>query len=148
MRVKPDTVDWPSLFFALLLDSFIVWAPTVAAFLLVPTLPILLLLALIVAGLSTNVILYTRGATFGTVTAGFRLLNRQRGQPGLRWGLALSMLTLVSVPIIIVLAGGYIILNNSSGWPGDPNRYPIFGERTRRRRFLQAMDDYWERWAE
>lgn len=86
---NPDIVDWPSFLFALFVDSLLVWAPTVVVFVLAPQPPPQLLLALVFAGLVANAVLYARGATLGTIVAGFRLFNLWRKRPGLRWGLVL-----------------------------------------------------------
>lgn len=142
---EPDMVDWPSFLIALLVDSLIVWAPPTAVFFLAPEFPAQLLFALVLAGLVANAILYARGATLGTIVCGFRLSKQRRARPGLWWGLVLAMLTLGSVPGIIVLAGGNLLLGTGSDWFGDLRRYPLVGERTRRRRFLEAAENYWQR---
>lgn len=144
----PAIVDWPSLLFALLIDSLLVWAPTVLLFVLAPGrwLPLVLIL---VTALATNWALYARGTSLGSFLGGFRLRTRRGQHPGPAYGLILSALTFL--PIFVVAAAVAVSFTpggNASGPLGRPESHPLVGERTHRRRFLQAADDYWERWAD
>lgn len=146
---EPAIVDWPSLLFALLIDSLLVWAPPVSLFFLAPGHQIPLGLGLVLSASVANCVLYSRGTTLGTYLGGFRLRTRRWQPPGLRYGLILALLTWASVPAIVVLvAVSFTPVNNASGPLGRPESHPLFGERTHRRRFLQAADDYWERWSD
>ena len=59
-------VNWPSLLFALVVDTLLVWAPAVAVFLLAtdPWIPLAMLWLLAV--LASNFALYARGVSLGT----------------------------------------------------------------------------------
>lgn len=146
---EPVIVDWPSLLFALLIDSLLVWVPAVWAFLFAPANRVLFALFLMLVALAVNCVSYARGTTLGTYLAGFRLRTRRRKPPGMSYGLMLTLLTFASIPGLAVLAAiGFTPTNNASGPLGRPDSHPLIGERTRRRRFLQAADDYWERWSD
>lgn len=146
---KHVIVDWPSLLFALLVDSLVVWAPAVSLFFLAPEHHVTFALGLVLAALVANCALYARGTTLGTYLGGFRLRTRRRQPPGLTYGLILTLLTLASLPAIAVLTAiSFMPGNNASGPLGRPEKHSLFGERTHRRRFLQAADDYWERWSD
>lgn len=144
---EPAIVDWPSLLFALLIDSLLVWAPTVLLFVLAPGRWIPLVLILFTA-LATNWALYARGTSLGSYLGGFRLRTRHGQPPGPAYGLILTALTFLSIFVIAaVIAVSFTPSGNASSPLGRPESHPLFGERIRRRRFLQSADDYWERWA-
>ena len=144
----PLTVNWPSCVFALFVDSLLVWVPAVSVFLLAPTHPLPLAVGSALAVAAANWMLYARGTTLGTYLGGFRIRTRNGQPPGPRYGLILALLTLASVPVIAVLMAITLAPgNNASGAWGSPASYPLFGERTHSRRFLQAADNYWELWT-
>lgn len=146
---EPVIVDWPSLLFALLVDSLLVWGPAVSLFFLAPGHQGSLALVVVLLALVANCALYARGTTLGTYLGGFRLLTRRRQAPGLTYGLALTLLSFAPVLAIgFLFAVSFTPGNNASGFLGRPESHPLIGERTHRRRFLQAADDYWERWAD
>ncbi|NUU32996.1 hypothetical protein [Arthrobacter sp. C9C5] len=141
-------VNWPSLLFSLLIDSLLVWAPTVLLFILAPGNWIPLVVFLFTA-LATNWALYARGTSLGSFLGGFRLRTRRGQPPGPAYGLILSALTLLSMFVVAVaVAVSFTPGNDASGPLGRPENHPLLGERTHRRRFLQAADRYWERWAD
>ncbi|WP_427005418.1 hypothetical protein [Pseudarthrobacter sp. H2] len=144
----PDllTVNWPSFLFALLVDSLLVWVPAASVFFLAPGHQLPLAAGTVLAAVAANWTLYVRGTTLGTYLGGFRIRTRTGQAPGRTYGLILSLFTFASVPAIAVLiAITFAPGNEASGPLGSPASYPLFGERTRRRRFLQAADDCWER---
>ncbi|WP_180987420.1 hypothetical protein [Arthrobacter sp. AFG20] len=47
----------------------------------------------------------------------------------------------------MLAAISYTPVSDASGPLGRADSYPLLGEQIRRRRFLQAADDYWERWS-
>lgn len=142
-------VDWPSLLFALMIDSLLVWVPAICLFSFAPDNRIVFALLLMLAALAVNCVSYARGTTLGTYSAGFRLRTRRRKPPGMSYGLVLTLLTFASIPCLAVLAAiSFTPTNNASGPLGRPHSHPLVGERTRRRRWLQAADDYWERWSD
>lgn len=144
----PPIVNWPSAVFAFLVDSLLVWGPAVAVFLLAPAHALPLAAGTVLAALGANWTLYAGGTTLGTYVCGFRILTRHGLAPGRSYGLVLSLLTFASVPVIVgLLAINFAPGNEASGTVGSPASYPLFGERTSRRRFLQAADDHWERWT-
>ena len=144
----PLTVNWPSCLFALLVDSLLVWVPAVFVFFLAPAHALPLAAGSALAAVAANWTLYSRGATLGTYLGGFRIRTRTGQAPGRRYGLILALLTFASVPAIaVLLAIAFAPGNNASGPLGSPASYPLFGERTHRRKFLQAADDYWELWT-
>lgn len=146
---EPVIVDWPSLLFALLIDSLLVWGPAISLFFLAPAHQSSLALVVVLLALVTNCALYARGTTLGTYLGGFRLRTRRRQAPGLTYGLALTLLSFAPVLAIgFLFAVSFTPGNNASGSLGRPESHPLIGERTRRRRFLQAADDYWERWSD
>ncbi|WP_211880941.1 hypothetical protein [Pseudarthrobacter albicanus] len=143
----PLTVNWPSFLFAFLVDSLLVWVPVASVFFLAPGHQLPLAAGTVLAAVAANWTLYAHGTTLGTYLGGFRIRTRDGQAPGRTYGLILSLFTFASVPAIAVLiaitfAPGN---NNATGLFGSPASYPLFGERTRRRRFLQAADDCWER---
>lgn len=108
-----------------------------------------LALVVVLLALVANCALYARGTTLGTYLGGFRLLTRRRQAPGLTYGLALTQLSFAPVLAIgFLFAVSFTPGNNASGFLGRPESHPLIGERTHRRRFLQAADDYWDRWAD
>lgn len=146
---EPVIVDWPSLLFALLVDSLLVWGPAVSLFFLVPAHQGSFALATVLLALTVNWALYARGTTLGTYLGGFRLCTRRRQAPGLTYGLVLTLLSFAPVLAIgFLFAVSFTPGNNASGFLGRPENHPIMGERIHRRRLLQAADDYWERWAD
>ena len=79
---------------------------------------------------------------------GFRLVTRRRQAPGRKYGLALAAINLGSVPALAALVAiSFMPLAGDSGQLGRADSYPLLGEQIRRRRLLQAADDYWERWS-
>ncbi|MET3934149.1 hypothetical protein [Arthrobacter sp. OAP107] len=65
-----------------------------------------------------------------------------------RLGLALAAVNLGSLPALAVLVAiSYSPMGDASGPLGRADGYPLLGEQIRKRRFLQAADDYWERWS-
>jgi hypothetical protein len=67
----------------------------------------------------------------------------------LAYGLVLTLLSFAPVLAIFVLMAVSVTPgNNASVSLGRPESYPFVGERLHRRRFLQAADDYWERWSD
>lgn len=144
----PLTVNWPSCLFALLIDSLVVWVPAVSVFFLAPAHAVPLAAGFALAALAANWTLYSRGTTLGTYLGGFRVRTRSGQAPSRMYGLILSLLTFASVPALaVLLAITFAPGNNASGPLGSPASYPLFGERTHRRKFLQAADDYWELWT-
>lgn len=142
-------MDWPSLLFALIVDSLLVWGPAVSVFFLLPAHQGSLALAVVLLALIVNWALYARGTTLGSQLGGFRLQTRRRKAPGLRYGLVLTLLSFAPVLALgFLLTVSLIAGNNASGFLGRPQSLPIVGARIRPRRFLQAADDYWERWAD
>jgi hypothetical protein len=145
---EPVIVDWPSLLFALLIDSLLVWGPAVALFFLAPG-HVVLATGLALSALLANCALYTRGSTLGTCLGGFRLRTRRGESPGLAYGLIVTLLSFAPILAILVLMAVSVTPgNNASASLGRPESYPLVGERLHRRRFLQAADDYWERWSD
>jgi hypothetical protein len=146
---EPVVVDWPSLLFALLVDSLLVWGPALALFFFLPTHQGPVALAIVLIALITNGVLYARGNTLGTFLGGFQLRTRRRQAPGPGNGLVLALLSFAPVlAIAFLLTVSFIPGNNVSGFLGKPESLPLMGEQTRRRGFLRAADDYWERWAD
>ncbi|WP_307028464.1 hypothetical protein [Arthrobacter globiformis] len=97
---------------------------------------------------AVNWALYSRGTTLGTYLGGFRLRTRLRQAPGRKYGLALAAFNLGSVPAMAALVAiSFVPASDASGPLGRADGYPLLGEQIRRRRFLQAADDYWERWS-
>ncbi|SDL58360.1 hypothetical protein SAMN04487916_1112 [Arthrobacter sp. ov407] len=144
----PLTVNWPSVLFALLVDSLLVWVPASLVFFLAPEHALPLAAGSALATVAANWTLYSHGTTLGTYLAGFRIRTRNGQAPGRTYGLVLALLTFASVPAIAVLiAVNFAPGNDASGPLGSPASYPLFGERTSRRRLLHAADDYWERWS-
>ena len=145
---EPEIVDWPSLLFALIIDSLTVWAGAVLAFVFVPAHQIPVALGLLFASLLANWALASRGTTLGARLAGFVLRTRSGGEPGAKYGLVLTLLALLSVPsIMLLVAVNYPASGDASGPLGNPASYPLLGLRTGQRRLLQAADAHWERWS-
>lgn len=145
---EPLTVNWPSFLFALIVDSLLVWVPAASVFFLAPGHPLPLAAGTVLAAVAANWALYARGATLGTYLGGFRIRTRNGQAPGRTYGLILSLFTFALVPAIAVLmAIAFAPGSEASGPWGNPVSYPLFGERTSRRRFLEAADDCWENWA-
>lgn len=143
-----ELVNWPSLLFALLTDSVLVWGPAAALYFLAPGHQVLPAIALVLASWAGNWALYSRGTTLGTCISGFRLVTRRRQAPGRKYGLALAAINLGSVPALAALVAiSFTPLAGDSGQLGRADSYPLLGEQIRRRRLLQAADDYWERWS-
>jgi hypothetical protein len=141
-------VNWPSLLFAFLVDSLLIWVPAALVFFLTPGHQLPLAAGTALAAVAANWALYAHGTTLGTYLGGFRIRTRNGQAPGRSYGLILSLLTFASVPAIAVLiAITFAPGNEASGPAGSPASYPLFGERNRRRRFLQAADNYWEQWT-
>ncbi|MFC9352013.1 hypothetical protein [Arthrobacter sp. NPDC057013] len=141
-------VGWPSLLFAFLSDSVLVWGPAAAVYYLVPGHQVPATIAIVLVFWALNWALYSRGMTLGTYLGGFRLRTRRRQAPGRRYGLALATGNLGSLPALAVLAAiSFSPVGDASGPLGRADSYPLLGEQVRRRRFLQAADDYWERWS-
>jgi hypothetical protein len=141
----PLTVNWPSFLFALLVDSLLVWVPATLIFFLAPEYALPLAAGSALAAVAANWTLYSHGTTLGTYLGGFRIRTRTGQAPGIAYGLILSLFTLASIPatavlIAITFAPGDM---NTSSLFGSPVSYPLFGERTRRRRLLQAADELW-----
>lgn len=146
---EPVIVDWPSLLFALIVDSLVVWGPALLLFFLVPTHQGAVAVATVLLALMTNWVLYARGNTLGTYLGGFLLRTRRRQAPGLTYGLVLTLLSFAPVLALgFLLAVSFTPGNNASGFLGRPDSHPIIGLRTHSRRILQAADNYWERWAD
>ncbi|WP_115788434.1 hypothetical protein [Arthrobacter silvisoli] len=145
---EPKVVDLPSLLFGLLVDSLVVWAGAVLAFVFLPAHHIPVALGLLFAALLANWALASRGSTLGARLAGFALRTRNGRAPGAKYGLVLTLLALLSVPsIVFLIAVNYPGGGDASGPLGDPASYPLLGLRTGRRRLLEAADAYWERWS-
>ncbi len=144
----PPIVNWPSAVSAFLVDSLLVWGPAVAVFLLAPAQALPIASGTVLAAVGANWTLYAHGATLGTCVGGFRIRTRSGLAPGRSYGFVLSLLTFASAPVIVgLLAITFAAGNDAYGPVGTPASYPLFGERTSRRRLLQAADDYWERWT-
>jgi hypothetical protein len=141
----PLTVNWPSFLFVLLIDSFLVCVPAASVFFLAPEHQLPLAAGTALAAVAANWALYARGTTLGTYLGGFRIRTRNGQAPRRAYGLILSLFTFASPPAIAVLIAITFAPGNAPGPWGSPASYPLFGERTRRRRFLQAADDLWER---
>ena len=141
-------VNWPSLLLALLTDSVLVWGPAAAVYFRVPGHQVPAAIALVLVFWAVNWALYSHGTTLGTFLGGFRLRTRRRQRPGRKYGLALATVNLGSLPALAVLVAiSYSPVGDASGPLGRADSYPLLGEQIRRRRFLQATDDYWERWS-
>lgn len=146
---EPVIVDWPSLLFALIVDALVVWGPALSLFFLMPAHQGSVALAMVLLALMANWVLYARGNTLGTYLGGFRLQTRRRQAPGLTYGLVLTLLSFAPVLALgFLLAVSFTPGNNASGFLGRPDSHPIIGLRTHPRRFLQAADNYWERWSD
>ena len=144
----PLTVNWPSVLFALLVDTLLVWVPATFVFFLAPAHALPLAAGTLLVVVAANWMLYSHGTTLGTYLGGFRIRTRNGQAPGHAYGLVLSLLTFASVPAIAVLIAITFAPGNDAYGPlGSPASYPLFGERTSRRRLLQAADDYWELWT-
>ncbi len=144
----PPTVNWPSILFAFLVDSFLVWVPAVSVFFLAPGHQLPLAAGTVLATVAANWSLFAHGTTLGTHLCGFRIRTRNGQAPGRTNGLILSLFTFASAPaIVLLIAITFAPGNEASGPLGGPASYPLLGERTRRRRFLQAADNCWERWS-
>jgi|GEM_PF-3597015 len=144
---EPEIVDWPSLLFALLVDSLAVWAPAVLAFVVLPAHQIPIAFGLLFAALLTGWALAKRGTTLGARLAGFTLRTRKGREPGAKYGLILTLLALFSVPSVALLITVNYPDGNISGPLGSPASYPLLGLRTGRRRLLEAADACWGRWS-
>src|SRR4051794_5419361 len=94
---EPVIVDWPSLLFALIVDSLVIWGPALSVFFLVPAHQGSIAVAMVLLALITNWALYARGSTLGTYLGGFRLQTRRRQAPGLTYGLVLTLLSFAPV---------------------------------------------------
>jgi len=141
-------VNWPSLLMAQLVDSAVVWVPTVAVFTLVPGYRLVFPLCIVLVSVGINSCLYARGSTLGTWLGGFRLRTRQRERPGWKYGLILALANVACIPALAVMVvASFSLGKDLSNSLGRPERQPIWGERIYRRRFLQAFDDYWARWG-
>lgn len=141
-------MSWPSFVFAFLVDSLLVWVPAATVFFLAPEHQLPLAAGTVLAALAANWMLYAHGTTLGTYLCGFRIRTRDGQAPGRTYGLILSLFTFASVPaLVVLLAISFAPGNDAYGPLGGPASYPLFGERTGRRRFLQAADDYWELWT-
>jgi ABC-type Fe3+ transport system permease subunit len=86
-----------------------------------------------------------KGHTPGSAVSGFRFLTWKYRIPGAKYGLALVLVRVVAPPLWVAVA---VIMSV----PGDGplpglEGFPFIGERTHRRRFLEAADDHWERWS-
>lgn len=144
----PLTVNWPSFVFAFFVDTLLVWVPAVSVFFFAPGHQLPLAAGTVLAAVAANWILYAHGTTLGTYLGGFRIRTRNGQAPGRTYGSILSLFTFASVPaIVVLLAITFAPGNEASGPLGSPASYPLFGERTSRRRFLQAADNLWERWT-
>jgi len=133
--------DLPSHLFAVLVDSVIFWTVAVVLFIsdsgpglaLIPV-PILFL---------AYWTLHSFGSTPGSFLAGFRFKKRAGTRPGPAYGLGLTFIRVVAAPAMIIVAA----LAQGMRLP-DLEGYPIITERTRRRTFLSAADQYWERYRQ
>lgn len=114
---EPVIVDWPSLLFALMIDSLLVWVPAIWLFFFAPDDRIVFAFLLMLAALAVNCDSYARGTTLGTYSAGFRLRTRRRKPPGMSYGLVLTLLTAVS----------FAPTNNAAGPLGRPHSHPLIG---------------------
>ncbi|WP_146068860.1 hypothetical protein [Arthrobacter sp. ZGTC131] len=63
----------------------------------------------------------------------------------MKYGLVLVLGRVVAPPLWVAVAV-IVSLPGNAPLPG-PEGFPIIGERTGRRRFLEAADDYWARWS-
>ncbi|MFF5793107.1 hypothetical protein ACFY5D_13755 [Paeniglutamicibacter sp. NPDC012692] len=147
---KEKVVNWPSLIFALVVDTLLVWAPAIAVLFLAPGHQVPLAVLLILATLTSNFVLYARGVSLGTWLGGFRLRQRNLQPPGRKYGVVLTLISFASIPAIALMIflsfdGGDA--GDSTDLPGKANSYPVVGERIRRRRWLQGADAYWKRWS-
>jgi hypothetical protein len=142
---EPEIVDWPSLLLALLVDSLVVWAPTFLVFSWEGPAAVALVLPL--AGLAANWMLFSNGSTLGGWLCGFRMRTRYQTKPGAIKGLILALMTAFSIPAVVLLIAINYPGGAESGPLGNPAGYPLLGERTGRRRLLEAADAYWERWS-
>jgi hypothetical protein len=146
---ESNAVSWPSHLFAGLIDAVAFWT--------VPALAVTLGAerngpgAMLLAGTSWVVLLlifwamHAKGQTPGSAVSGFRFLTWKNQLPGLKYGLALVLARVVAPPLWVAVA---IIASDPGNGPlPGLEGFPIVGERTGRRRFLEAADDYWERWS-
>lgn len=140
---EQSIVNWPSLLFALVVDTLLVWAPTVALFFFAPEYQIELALGMLLSVMAINFWLYSRGMSFGTFLAGFRLRTRKKQPPGKAYGLVLTMISFASIPAIALM----VYLSFDGGGPGGPvdipgksDSYPVLAERIHRRRWLKGVD--------
>ncbi len=85
------------------------------------------------------------GTDAGLCRVGFRFLTWKNRLPGVKYGLVLVLGRVVAPPLWVAVAV-IVSLPGNAPLPG-PEGFPIIGERTGRRRFLEAADDYWARWS-
>ena len=140
-------MSWPSQLFAGLIDAVVFWT--------VPVLAVTLGAerfgqgAMLVAAASGVVLLLVfwavqaKGNTPGSALSGFRFRTWKNQKPGVKYGLVLVLARVVAPPVWVAVA---VIASDPGNGPlPGLEGFPIVGERTGRRRFLEAADDYWER---
>ncbi|KRE47651.1 hypothetical protein ASG92_10530 [Arthrobacter sp. Soil736] len=146
---ESNYVSWPSHLFAGLIDAVAFWTLPVLAVtlgadrngqgaMLLPAAAWVVLLLIFWA-------MHAKGHTPGSAVSGFRFLTWKNRLPGAKYGLALVLVRVVAPPLWVAVA---VIVSVPGGGPlPGLEGFPMIGERTGRRRFLEAADDYWERWS-
>ena len=133
--------DLPSHLFAVLVDSAIFWTAPIVLINSNFKLSVALMPALIL--FLAYWIWHSFGSTPGSFLAGFRFRKRKGSRPGPVYALALTFVRVVAAPAMIVVAA----LAQGMRLP-DLEGYPIVTQRTRKRTFLSAADQYWERYRQ
>lgn len=146
---EPQSIDIPSWFVAAVVDSLIILAPAVGSLLFAPDSIFMLSGGWVVLAFMGNWALYSHGSTLGTRIAGFRAqkLKDPQGRPGWKWGLLISLATTFWLPLIVLLVLIEFAPTDMGGALSSARGYPIVGKRTHQRRWLQAVDDSWDRWT-
>lgn len=146
---ESSPVSWPSHLFAGLIDAVLFWVvPVLGATLGAERYgqgAMLLAVTSWVALLVVFWVMHAKGRTPGSAVSGFRFLTWKNRLPGVKHGLALVLARVVAPPLWVAVA---IIASDPGNGPlPGLEGFPIVGERTGRRRFLEAADDYWARWS-
>lgn len=90
--------------------------------------------------------MHAKGHTPGSAVSGFRFLTWKNQLPGVKYGLALVFARVLAPPVWVAVA--VIASDPGSGPLPGLDGFPIIGERTGRRRFLEAADDCWDSYCE
>lgn len=145
---EPQPVDIPSWFIAAVIDSLIIWAPAAGSLIFAPDSALFQSIGWVLLAFVGNWALYSQGFTLGTRIAGFRAQKRQNvAGPGWKRGLLIAFATTFWLPLLVVLVLVEFAPTDIGGALSSARSYPVIGNRTHQRRWLQAADDSWERWT-